>query len=54
MSERRKSKPRRFDPVSVPRACPWDVEIGEERQGKISPQRRQWMDTFYNLGFKQR
>ena len=35
--------------------CPWDVEIGEGRHtGKIGHFNAgsEWMDTFYNLGFK--
>ena len=35
--------------------CPWDVEIGEGRfKGKIGHFNAgsEWMDTFYNLGFK--
>ena len=38
-----------------PRMCPWDVEIGEGRfKGKIGHFNAgsEWMDTFYNLGFK--
>ncbi|HXG53352.1 MAG TPA: aldehyde ferredoxin oxidoreductase N-terminal domain-containing protein [candidate division Zixibacteria bacterium] len=38
-----------------PRMCPWDVEIGEGRHlGKIGRFNAgsEWMDTFYNLGFK--
>ncbi len=38
-----------------PRMCPWDVEIGEGRHtGKIGHFNAgsEWMDTFYNLGFK--
>lgn len=38
-----------------PRMCPWDVEIGAGRhQGKIGRFNAgsEWMDTFYNLGFK--
>lgn len=38
-----------------PRMCPWDVEIGEGRhKGKIGRFNAgsEWMDTFYNLGFK--
>lgn len=38
-----------------PRMCPWDVEIGEGRhRGKIGRFNAgsEWMDTFYNLGFK--
>jgi aldehyde:ferredoxin oxidoreductase len=38
-----------------PRLCPWDVEIGEGRHtGKIGHFNAgsEWMDTFYNLGFK--
>jgi len=35
--------------------CPWDVEIGEGRfKGKVGHFNAgsEWMDTFYNLGFK--
>ena len=38
-----------------PRMCPWDVEIGEGRfKGKVGHFNAgsEWMDTFYNLGFK--
>jgi aldehyde:ferredoxin oxidoreductase len=38
-----------------PRMCPWDVEIGEGRHtGKLGHFNAgsEWMDTFYNLGFK--
>jgi aldehyde:ferredoxin oxidoreductase len=38
-----------------PRMCPWDVEIGEGRHtGKVGHFNAgsEWMDTFYNLGFK--
>ena len=38
-----------------PRMCPWDVEIGEGRfKGTIGHFNAgsEWMDTFYNLGFK--
>lgn len=38
-----------------PRLCPWDVEIGEGRHtGKAGHFNAgsEWMDTFYNLGFK--
>lgn len=38
-----------------PRLCPWDVEIDEGRHtGKIGHFNAgsEWMDTFYNLGFK--
>jgi aldehyde:ferredoxin oxidoreductase len=38
-----------------PRMCPWDVEIGEGQfKGKIGHFNAgsEWMDTFYNLGFK--
>lgn len=38
-----------------PRMCPWDVEIGEGRfKGKTGHFNAgsEWMDTFYNLGFK--
>ncbi len=38
-----------------PRMCPWDVEIGEgAHKGKIGHFNAgsEWMDTFYNLGFK--
>ena len=38
-----------------PRLCPWDVEIGEESaRGKVGHFNAgsEWMDTFYNLGFK--
>ena len=38
-----------------PRMCPWDVEIGEgQHKGKVGHFNAgsEWMDTFYNLGFK--
>ncbi len=38
-----------------PRLCPWDVEIGEgPHRGKVGHLNAgsEWMDTFYNLGFK--
>jgi aldehyde:ferredoxin oxidoreductase len=38
-----------------PRLCPWDVEIGEGRHaGKVGRFNAgsEWMDAFYNLGFK--
>ena len=38
-----------------PRLCPWDVVIGEgQHKGKIGHFNAgsEWMDTFYNLGFK--
>jgi aldehyde:ferredoxin oxidoreductase len=38
-----------------PRMCPWDVEIGEGRHAGKSGHFNagsEWMDTFYNLGFK--
>lgn len=38
-----------------PRLCPWDVEIGEgAHAGKVGHFNAgsEWMDTFYNLGFK--
>jgi aldehyde:ferredoxin oxidoreductase len=38
-----------------PRLCPWDVEIGEGRhRGRVGHFNAgsEWMDTFYNLGFK--
>ncbi len=38
-----------------PRLCPWDVVIGEGRhKGKVGHLNAgsEWMDTFYNLGFK--
>jgi len=38
-----------------PRLCPWDVKIGEGRHmGKIGHFNAgsEWMDAFYNLGFK--
>ena len=38
-----------------PRLCPWDVQIGEGRhEGKVGHFNAgsEWMDSFYNLGFK--
>jgi len=38
-----------------PRLCPWDVVIGEgQHKGKVGHLNAgsEWMDTFYNLGFK--
>jgi aldehyde:ferredoxin oxidoreductase len=41
--------------LPMPEMCPWDVEIGKAAlkvKSAISTAGSEWMDTFYNLGFK--